>query len=89
MENWREDLKTLLCKAGCDGKAQTFLIVDGQIVDDLILEDINTILHTGDIPNLFASDEKTDIVDKMVIVSRDLVSCIGQFTIPLYKMMLS
>ncbi|XP_072152186.1 dynein axonemal heavy chain 3 isoform X4 [Bemisia tabaci] len=88
MENWREDLKTLLCKAGCDGKAQTFLIVDGQIVDDLILEDINTILHTGDIPNLFASDEKTDIVDKMVIVSRDLGSKIDTTPLALYNFFL-
>ena len=62
---WRDDLKKLLIRAGCDGKNTTFLLSDNQIKDESFVEDINMILNTGDIPNLFPADEKAEIIEKM------------------------
>ena len=40
----------------------TFLLVDTQIVDESMLEDISGILNTGEVPGMYASDEKEAIM---------------------------
>jgi dynein heavy chain len=45
---WREDLKRMLLKAGVDDKEMTFLFSDTQIVMESFLEDINNILNSGE-----------------------------------------
>lgn len=74
MMEWREDVKKLLRRAGCDGKSQVFLFSDSQIKDEAFIEDINMILNTGDVPNLYASDEKAEILEKMMDLARESVS---------------
>ena len=74
MAEWRDDLRVLLKKAGVDGKPQVFLFNDSQIKDEGFVEDINMILNTGDVPNLFMAEEKAEILDKMINVARDTVS---------------
>ena len=59
---WREDIKDLLRLAGT-GKPTTFLITDSQLKDDSFLEDIDQLLNTGEVPNLFATDEKQEVMD--------------------------
>lgn len=44
---WRDDLKRLLLKAGCEAKPTCFLFSDNQIKDESFVEDINMILNTG------------------------------------------
>ncbi len=67
---WRDDLKRLLIKAGAEGKPTTFLFSDNQIKDESFVEDINMILNTGDVPNIFPADEKAEIIEKMQVVAR-------------------
>ena len=67
---WRDDLKRLLLKAGSEGKNTVFLFSDNQIKDESFVEDINMILNTGDVPNLYPSDEKAEIIEKMQQVAR-------------------
>ena len=67
---WRDDLKRLLLKAGAEGKNTVFLFSDNQIKDESFVEDINMILNTGDVPNLYPSDEKAEIIEKMQQVAR-------------------
>ena len=62
---FHEDIKTMMLKAGVEGKQLTFLFTDNQIVDETFLEDINNILNTGEIPNLFQPDEVTKICDDL------------------------
>ncbi|XP_032809855.2 dynein axonemal heavy chain 3-like isoform X2 [Petromyzon marinus] len=62
---WREDLKRLLRRAGEEGVPTVFLLADHQIKDESFLEDVGMILNTGDIPNLFESDERVHIIEKM------------------------
>ena len=53
MTNWREDIKKVLMTAGVENKPLTFLFVDTQIINEQMLEDINNILNSGDVPNLY------------------------------------
>ncbi|XP_044007935.1 dynein axonemal heavy chain 3 [Aphidius gifuensis] len=68
---WREDLKKLLLKIGCDGKSTVFLFADNQIKDESFVEDISMILNTGDVPNIYGSEDKAEILDKMTNSIRD------------------
>ena len=54
---WRDDLKKVLLKTGEEGKQLVFLFSDTQIVKESFLEDINNILNTGEVPNLFDDNE--------------------------------
>ena len=57
MRDWRENLKTVLMQAGVEGKPNTFLFVDTQIIAEQMLEDINNILNSGDIPGLYKAED--------------------------------
>nr|XP_010946997.1 dynein axonemal heavy chain 7 isoform X1 [Camelus bactrianus]XP_045367940.1 dynein axonemal heavy chain 7 isoform X1 [Camelus bactrianus] len=62
---WHEDLKTILRKCA-EGEMQgVFLFTDTQIKKESFLEDVNNLLNAGEVPNLFALDEKQEICDKM------------------------
>lgn len=73
---WRDDIKKLFMKSGGEGKQTVFLFADNQIKEESFVEDINMILNTADIPNLFASDEKAEIIEKMQNAARAEVSFI-------------
>ncbi|KAL4617872.1 dynein heavy chain 3, axonemal [Arapaima gigas] len=68
--DWRDDLKKVMLKAGIQGKRTVFLFNDSQIKDEAFVEDINMLLNTGDVPNIFPADERADIIDKMQGVAR-------------------
>ncbi|XP_053325574.1 dynein axonemal heavy chain 12 [Spea bombifrons] len=63
MNEWREDLKNLLRNAGVKGQKTVFLITDTQIKQEAFLEDVDSLLNTGEVPNLFAADEKQEIME--------------------------
>ncbi|XP_047365165.1 dynein axonemal heavy chain 3-like isoform X3 [Vespa velutina] len=69
---WREDLKQLLLRIGCDGKPTVFLFGDNQIKDETFVEDINILLNTGDVPNLYGTEEMAEILEKMMSVARGM-----------------
>ena len=64
----------LLIKAGAECKQTVFLFSDNQIKDESFMEDISMILNTGDVPNMYMSDEKAEILEKMQIVAKNEVS---------------
>ncbi|KAJ8727857.1 hypothetical protein PYW08_016242 [Mythimna loreyi] len=68
---WRDDIRKLLMKAGIIGKPLVFLFADNQIMYEGMVEDINMLLNTGDIPNLYGMDEKVEILDKMQTAVRE------------------
>uniref|UniRef100_UPI00398EE5C8 dynein axonemal heavy chain 1 isoform X2 n=1 Tax=Pristiophorus japonicus TaxID=55135 RepID=UPI00398EE5C8 len=69
---WREDIKKILMKAGIQYQQVTFLFVDTQIKDESFLEDVNNILNSGDVPNLYNFDEQEVIFNAMKPVVQDL-----------------
>jgi len=60
---WREDVKEILRISGGKGETVTFLLADSQIKEEGFLEDVNNILNTGEVPNLFPPDEKADVCE--------------------------
>ncbi|XP_032314242.1 dynein heavy chain 1, axonemal isoform X8 [Camelus ferus] len=65
MTEWRDDIKKVLLKAGLHSLPITFLFSDTQIKNESFLEDINNVLNSGDIPNLYTLDEQDQIVNTM------------------------
>ncbi|XP_067562534.1 dynein axonemal heavy chain 3 isoform X1 [Pseudorca crassidens] len=68
--DWREDLKKIMLQVGVASKSTVFLLTDNQIKDESFIEDINVLLNTGDVPNIFPADEKADLVEKMQMAAR-------------------
>ena len=62
---WKEDLKKVLKTAGKEGKTTVFLLADTQIKSESFLEDVDGLLNAGEVPNLFAVDEKAEIMEAM------------------------
>ena len=57
MSNWRDNLKFVLMQAGVEAKVTTFLFVDTQIINEQMLEDINNVLNSGDVPQLYKTED--------------------------------
>lgn len=60
---WRDNLKECLLIAGVDDKPVVFLFNDTQIVMEQMLEDVNSVLNSGDVPNLYAVDDMEKITN--------------------------
>ncbi|CEM36965.1 unnamed protein product, partial [Vitrella brassicaformis CCMP3155] len=67
---WREDLKEVLRRAGGKGETTVFLFSDTQIKQESFVEDINNLLNTGEVPNLYAPDEKSQICEMVRAAAR-------------------
>ncbi|KAM6176988.1 dynein axonemal heavy chain 12 [Erethizon dorsatum] len=63
MNEWRDDMKGLLKNVGMRGQKTVFLITDTQIKEEAFLEDIDSVLNTGEVPNIFAADEKQEVME--------------------------
>ena len=57
MRDWRENVKTCLLQAGVEAKPTTFLFVDTQIINEQMLEDLNNVLNSGDVPGLYKTED--------------------------------
>ena len=76
--DWKEDIKKILMLAGIMDKPITFLFSDVQITNERMLEDINNILNSGDVPNLYSAEDleiitntcRTDCHKKKIIPSK-------------------
>lgn len=55
------DLKRLYYMAGVENKPTVFLFTDTQVLEETFLEDINNILSSGEVPNLYKPDEFEEV----------------------------
>nr|XP_012148645.1 PREDICTED: dynein heavy chain 7, axonemal [Megachile rotundata] len=67
---WHDDLKNILRKSAASELHTVFLFLDTQIKEEGFLEDISNLLNSGEVPNIFASDEMSDICEKMRVIDR-------------------
>ena len=65
---WKDDLKTLLKTAGKNQQV-TFLFSDTQIVKESFLEDLNNILNTGEVPNIWGPEDYDQILNEMRVLA--------------------
>ena len=61
LAEFREDLKILYTKTGVNDKPTTFLFNDTQVVEEQFLEIVNSMLSTGEVANLYKSDELEEV----------------------------
>ncbi|XP_060806154.1 dynein axonemal heavy chain 1-like [Amyelois transitella] len=54
---WRDDLRQTMMKAGADNRGVVFLFSDAQIKMESFLEDLNNILSSGDVPNIYEAED--------------------------------
>uniref|UniRef100_A0A671W0U7 Dynein axonemal heavy chain 7 n=1 Tax=Sparus aurata TaxID=8175 RepID=A0A671W0U7_SPAAU len=67
---WHDDLKLIMRKSTQGEAHGVFLFTDTQIKTESFLEDIGNLLNTGEVPNLFAVDEKQEICERMRVLDR-------------------
>ncbi|TGZ69850.1 hypothetical protein CRM22_003509 [Opisthorchis felineus] len=56
-EDFDDDLRNVLRRAGCKGEKITFIMDESNVLDSSFLERINTLLANGEVPGLFEGDE--------------------------------
>lgn len=62
INEWRDDIKKVLKIAG-GGKDTVFLLTEGQIKEEAFLGDIDGLLNSGEVPNLFNVEERQEVVE--------------------------
>ena len=62
------DLKKLYFQCGVENKPTVFLFNDIQVVEEGFLEDINNILSSGEVPNLYKPDEFEEVCTVIIII---------------------
>lgn len=55
------DLRRLMKLCAISNREAVFLFLETQILDTVFLEDINALLHTGEIPNLFRNEDIQEV----------------------------
>lgn len=72
---FREDLKTLMRDVGGRGEPTSFIFTDNSVKQESFLEDINNILNTGEVPNIFPPDEKAEVQDSVRAAAKEENRC--------------
>ena len=68
---WRDDIKTCLMKTGLENIQVVFLFTDTQIKKESFLEDLNNILNSGDVPNIYPFEDLDKIYHEMKPIVQD------------------
>jgi len=63
LTEWRDNLKSILIDSGGKNCPTVFLFAEGQIKEDYFLQDIDALLNSGELPNLFTLDEQQSILE--------------------------
>ncbi|GAB6032228.1 Cytoplasmic dynein 2 heavy chain 1 [Chamberlinius hualienensis] len=68
IKHFKSDLKNAIQLAGIDEQDVVLLLEDHQLIDDMFVELINSVISTGEVPGLFTSAE----LDSLVISLKEL-----------------
>jgi len=66
--DFRDNLKKCMLPCGINKRRSVFLINDNQITNESFLEDINNLLNSGEIPNLWEPEDKEQIKNEILDV---------------------
>lgn len=73
VNDWRDDIKKILKEAGGKGKHSIFLIAEGQIKEESFLQDVDCLLNSGEVPNIYQIDEKQEILDMVRLAAQGIL----------------
>ncbi|GET87136.1 dynein heavy chain, putative [Leishmania tarentolae] len=62
IEEFRDEVRKVLLDSGARGKEVVFVISDSQLVHSEMLEDINNLLNTGEVPGMMGLEDMETIV---------------------------
>ncbi len=62
-DQFKDFMKELMFTSGIEGKSICFLMTDTQIISESFIEDINNLLNTGEIPNLWLPEDRDKIIN--------------------------
>ncbi|OXB71351.1 UNVERIFIED_CONTAM: hypothetical protein H355_012757 [Colinus virginianus] len=65
---WRDDVRKIMMKAGLESMPKTFLFIK----NESFLKDINNLLNSGGIPNIYSPDDQEQIITPMKPVVQKL-----------------
>jgi dynein heavy chain len=65
IENFHEDLKKLTRKSGVEGKPVSFVFSDQHMILDSFLEDLNSLINSGEVSDLYSEEEVEEIVNSL------------------------
>lgn len=64
-DQWKQDLVKIMARAGADCKDVVLMLNESHLKFGFILEDINNLLNTADVPNLFQEEDFLPLIDKI------------------------
>lgn len=70
LSDWRDDIKKVMKEAGGRGRNCVFLFTEGQIKDEAYLQDIDCLLNSGEVPNIFQIDERQEILEMVRLAAQ-------------------
>jgi len=62
---WLADIRNAMKTAGYEERPTVFLVSDAQIIKESFLEDLNNLLNSGDVPNIFPPEDIEEIIEKI------------------------
>ncbi|XP_031627371.1 dynein heavy chain 12, axonemal [Contarinia nasturtii] len=67
---WREDIKSALKSAGGMGQQTCLYLSESQLKHDAFLIDVEYLLNSGNVPNLWPIDEKQELLEMVRLVAQ-------------------
>ncbi|GBP22696.1 Dynein heavy chain 7, axonemal [Eumeta japonica] len=62
-KEWHDDLKVALREAGGLNKDTTFLFTENQIKEETFIQNLDSLLNSGEVPNMYAIEEQQEILE--------------------------
>lgn len=63
VKDWHDDIKLILRESGGLNKDTTFLFTESQIKEEVFIQNLDSLLNSGEVPNLYGLDEKQEILE--------------------------
>ncbi|XP_034826235.1 dynein axonemal heavy chain 7 [Maniola hyperantus] len=63
VKDWHDDIKLVLRESGGLNKDTTFLFTENQIKEEVFIQNLDSLLNSGEVPNLYGLDEIQEILE--------------------------
>ncbi|XP_049877168.1 dynein axonemal heavy chain 12 [Pectinophora gossypiella] len=63
VKDWQDDIKIVLRESGGLNKDTTFLFTESQIKEEVFIQNLDSLLNSGEVPNMYGLDEKQEILE--------------------------